>query len=84
MKQILKTAIPLSLGFIARESEWGVLVVFASAMGSAEVWTILRVQPTGMEQACVWLESSCTSLVGGRGLDLDHCGQWRRGAGGWI
>jgi hypothetical protein len=44
MKQILKTAIPLSLGFIARESEWGLLVVFASAMGSAEVavWTILR------------------------------------------
>ena len=71
------TVIALSLGFIAR-------VVFASAMGSAEVWTILRVQPTGMEQACVWLESSCTSLVGGRGLDLDHCGQWRRGAGGWI
>jgi len=42
--QFLKTGIPLGIGAVARESEWGGLLLLASEMGPAEVsaWAIVR------------------------------------------
>ncbi|KAL7535951.1 hypothetical protein ACHAXR_006824 [Thalassiosira sp. AJA248-18] len=44
VKEILNTGLPLATGTLFRESEWGLLIAFASSMGSEEVatWAIFR------------------------------------------
>ncbi len=37
VKQMLKTGVPLGIGSLIRESEWGVLVLFASRIGTDDV-----------------------------------------------
>ncbi len=46
VKQMLKTGIPLGIGSLIRESEWGVLVLFASRIGTDDVATFAVMRRT--------------------------------------
>jgi len=46
VKQMLKTGVPLGMGSLIRESEWGLLVLFASYIGTDDVATFAVVRRT--------------------------------------
>mmetsp|Transcript_24792 Transcript_24792/g.50145 ORF Transcript_24792/g.50145 Transcript_24792/m.50145 type:complete len:364 (+) Transcript_24792:1802-2893(+) len=68
--QFLKTGIPLGIGAVARESEWGGLLLLASEMGPAEVsaWAIVRtfwdIFAASMEGICCAAEIRCAYHIG--------------------
>ncbi|KAL7485945.1 hypothetical protein ACHAW6_011541 [Cyclotella cf. meneghiniana] len=70
VKHVLKTGVPLSLGSIAREIEGGVLVIFSSSMGAAEVATFTLVRTIWdifaacMEGICCAGELRCAYFIG--------------------
>lgn len=46
VKQMLKTGVPLGIGSLIRESEWGVLVLYASRIGTDDVATFAVMRRT--------------------------------------
>eukprot|EP00804_Cyclotella_cryptica_P030953 CCRYP_018812-RC/>CCRYP_018812-RC protein AED:0.04 eAED:0.04 QI:429/1/0.75/1/1/1/8/954/926 len=83
VKHILKTGIPLSLGSIAREIEGGVLVIFSSSMGPAEVatFTIVRtvwdVFAACMEGICCAGEIRCAYFIGTGNISMARISSYK-------
>lgn len=75
VKQMMKAGIPLGIGSLIRESEWGVLVIFASSIGQDDVATLAVVRrmfdifSSLIEGLCCGAELRCAYHMG-RGNQL--------------
>lgn len=75
VKQMMKAGIPLGIGSLIRESEWGVLVIFASSIGQDDVATFAVVRrmfdifSSLIEGLCCGAELRCAYHMG-RGNQL--------------